>query len=60
MVILDFSSGTVVIRFIPMSMIEMDAGDIMLEMQDEWGVKESDCQYMAVGTNDYIDDTTKN
>jgi hypothetical protein len=58
MVILDFNAGALVIRFIPLSMIEWDADEIMSAMEDEWNVRTSDCEYMVV--NEYlIDDNTR-
>lgn len=57
MYILDFNAGAVVIRFVPLSMIEMDADEIMSEMEEEWGVREKDCHYMVSG-DAMVDDNT--
>lgn len=53
-VILDFCTGKVFIRSIPLEMIELDASEIVENMSDDLGISENDCQYMVVHNDDFI------
>ncbi len=57
-VILDFRTGKVHIRPVPMSMIEEDAEVIVNYYEDILDIHSSDCTYMLVNDDDYMDDTT--
>lgn len=57
-VILDFTRGKVFIEFVPMSMIEADANEIVISLESKLGIKESECQYMVVNDDDFITDNT--
>lgn len=57
-VILNSATGQVLIRFVPLDMIENDANEIVEFFAIQEGFKESDCQYMVVNDDDFIDDTT--
>ena len=54
-VILDFFSGKVFIRFVPIDMIEADANDIVAYFENELKIHADDCQYMVVNDADFLD-----
>ena len=53
-IILDFNSGKVFIRNVPIKMIELDADEIVRKFERILGIKEKDCQYMVVNGDDFI------
>lgn len=57
-VILDFRKGKVYIRFVPMSMVEKDADEIVYYFAPKLNLHHNDCQYMVVNSMDYLDDNT--
>ena len=57
-VILDFRTGKVFIRKVPMALIESDADEIVAHFENELEIHGNDCQYMVVNDNDFMDDNT--
>lgn len=61
-VILDAGEGKVYVRFVPTSMIEEDGDDVLeflIEKElGQYGVRASDCTYMLVNGDDFINDNT--
>lgn len=54
-VILDFSTGKVFIRPVPIALIEKDADEIVDFFEPLLGIRATDCQYMVVNGDDFLD-----
>ena len=54
-VILDFRTGKVFVRFVPLDMIESDADEIAMYFENELKIHVNDCQYMIVNDEDFLD-----
>lgn len=46
-IILDFTNGKVYIRSITKEDTKLEASEIVVALEDELGIRESDCQYMT-------------
>lgn len=58
-VILDASTGKVFVRFVPQSMIELDGDEILEYFAPKLGLSVSDCTFMVVNDDDFINDDTQ-
>ena len=54
-VILDFETGKVFIRFVPADMLESDASEIAMFFEKELKIHIDDCQYMLVNDDDFLE-----
>lgn len=55
-VILDAEHGKVFIRSVPLEQIEWDANEIVEAMAEKLEIRESNCQYMVVNDEDFLDE----
>ena len=54
-VILDFRTGKVFVRYVPLDMIELGADEIAMYFENELEIHVDDCQYMIVNDAEFLD-----